>query len=202
MTKDGKYQCPDESEVQDKIYTALDSVFHNQEVVKEHRVFSDDGSGYFIDVAIPDRNIAIECKKPKNELLKFGIGQCIRYEVDGWSSYLCSYTEAITANEIKACMRADIGLIGSNRISVGNGISFDVFIQNRNRIKSGGNGYLRSRDSIRVNHILDILEVNDMEDIMNLRKHLMDVRDNLEPVRERRYKKRTNIEITLPEDNE
>lgn len=206
MSKDPQkhpYWGVNEKEIQHYIYKALDSAI-DHDVVKEHKVQVDDGAGYFIDVAIPYRNIAIECKKPRNELLKYGVGQCIRYEVDGWSSYLCSHSDVISSNDIKTCMRADIGLLGANEQRVSDGIGFDVFVQNRERLPITGSsyGYMKARDSISVNEILDVLEVNTMEDIMNLRKHLIKVRSELEPVRERRYKKDKNIEITLPEDDQ
>jgi hypothetical protein len=142
-----------------------------------------ESSGYYqMDVAVPDDNIAIECKGVKNNI-KRGIGQCIAYETDGWAAYVCVPDDYINEDMLRRCMRAQIGLIGVTTNSLDKDLTefyeINVYLQNRNRIPTDYEASAVKRGSnsidhtIQVNEILDMLQIEDMGDVKELREHLI-----------------------------
>jgi len=157
-----------EKEVQKFLELALES-HYDSEIV--HEYVRDD---YRIDISLPDELIAIECKMRKTALKK-GVGQCIRYEIDGFSSYLCTSKEFIDDTVKNMCLQAGVGLISVTDIA---GKNFDVVIQNDIEIKgtSRSENSLRVSGSIKPYKLLDALDVTDMKSLHELEDNLINRR--------------------------
>lgn len=186
----------DEQDIQKAVARNLESIFDNDEVIQE--LTSDCGS-YRIDVAVPGRDIAIECKASKKPLIKKGIGQALRYEVDGWSSYVCTHDDIIDVEEVEMCMQANIGLIGVGDLDLYGSKKMNVHMQNESKITTTSRGYARSGHNISVPQILDNLGVETIDDIIELQDKLREV----EPmeVEEGRYESFGNGRHVLPENS-
>lgn len=158
-----------EKEIQEYLASSLESHYDESEVKKERAQ-----DGYRIDVAIPNELIAIEVKGEKNAIKK-GVGQCIRYEVGGWSSYLCISKHYVNDTVKNMCLQAGVGLISATDMD-GYRCTFDVIIQNDIKLKGSGRGQVRTSGSVKPYKLLDVLEITDMKDLHELEDNLVNRR--------------------------
>jgi hypothetical protein len=160
--------------VQDSLVKALRSA--NSCEVEEEYCVAIGSNGYRIDVAMEDKQIAIECKAETSYGICIkGIGQCVRYEIDGWTSYLCLYNSMVDEDLKRACLRAGIGLITYTDRAMGQGKAgqFRIVVNNRTTLNPTQSGYMvRSDETIDALSILDTLGAESIDDILTLQNEL------------------------------
>lgn len=179
----------------------------SEEVDVEYYVKDTPGSNYVIDVAIPSQNIAIECKGIKDSN-KQGVGQCIAYEVDGWSSYLCVPDSHIDFTTIKRCARAQVGLVGIHLDDFSSKYQrtkekVTIYIQRRCRLKFSSREFCEEESTVQVNEILDMLHIESIDDVRTLKEHLIKAEKSV-PISkdDTRWRDRDNVKLDrsiLPE---
>lgn len=198
-----------ESVIQKQLKTALESIFNRANDPKydgvkvEYCVSKEGCDVYRIDVAVPSKMIAIECKGADSiRKLKHGVGQAVRYEIDGWSSYLCTHTDVIDDKLIKMCLQAGIGLIGVGNLDIGNSKRCEVYVQNDIDIPTSQSGYIDGSKSISAIKIFEMLGIDSVDDVIRLDEELGELRNDYTSSDDGRYKDIRVRRDILPESGE
>lgn len=148
----------EEDKVKEELYKTLDKVYtdrliRSRDVVEEYKIESEFTES-FIDVAIPELNIAIECKNSEAHNAKKGIGQALRYNVSGWSSYLCIPYDSISSETVNICLDGGVGLVGVTNVNNSNDSEVIVIVQNDKRLFPKAGKLIRQRDDSKISEFI------------------------------------------------
>ena len=175
-----------------KVYAAeiLESSLGNnqnpekEKVEVEHCVKTHENN-YFIDIAVPEYDIAIECKGADINNIRKGVGQATMYEIDGWDSYICIPHEEMTYNVVKMCMQAGVGLLTLPDVDLYENKMLKVQVKKEGWIPTTESGYSRAGANLSIPEILDNLEVNTIDDVIELNNKLRKIDEKVKDVRDR-----------------
>jgi len=151
-------QKSEEDRVREQLYKKLsdtysDRIVGSREVVQEYQIESE-FSEAFADVAIPELNIAIECKNSEVDNAKKGIGQALRYKASGWSSYICIPYNSISSETINMCLNGGIGLLGVTNVNNSDDSEVIPVVQNDKRLFPKAGKLIRQRGNSKVSEFI------------------------------------------------
>lgn len=90
----------------------LSNEYPEYDILTEQTIRGDGIYAGRADILIEDIKLVVECKDTKSYSVKSGVGQAIYYDMAGYNAYLCTHDASISHMDIKACNRAEVGLIG------------------------------------------------------------------------------------------